>query len=179
MLPSHDSHGGAPVLATERLVLRGHRRDDFEPCLAMWSDRAVTRYIGGKPFAADEVWSKILRYAGLWSLLGFGYWAIEERRSGRFVGEVGFADFKRDLVPSFDGAPEIGWALAPWAHSAGVASEAVGAALAWADAHLDVARTVCLINPENGASIRLAGKMGYREFARTLHKERPTILFER
>src|SRR4051812_2186757 len=106
MLPSHDSHGGAPGLATERLLLRAHRPDDFEPCLAMWSDAAVTCYIGGKPFAADEVWGKILRYAGLWSLLGFGYWAIEERRSGRFVGEVGFADFKRDLVPSFGGAPE-------------------------------------------------------------------------
>ena len=145
----------------------------------MWSDPAVTRYIGGKPFAADEVWGKILRYAGLWSLLGFGYWAVEDRTSGRFVGEVGFADFKRDLAPSFSGAPEIGWALASWAHGAGMASEAVGAAIAWADAHLDATRTVCLINPDNAASIRVAGKSGYREFARTHYKDRPTILFER
>jgi RimJ/RimL family protein N-acetyltransferase len=65
MPPPHGNPGGAPVLATERLVLRRHRRDDFEPCLAMWSDPAVTRYIGGKPFAADEIWGKILRYAGL------------------------------------------------------------------------------------------------------------------
>jgi RimJ/RimL family protein N-acetyltransferase len=179
MPPPHGNPGGAPVLATERLVLRRHRRDDFEPCLAMWSDPAVTRYIGGKPFAADEVWGKILRYAGLWSLLGFGYWAVEDRASGRFVGEVGFADFKRDLAPSFAGAPEIGWALASWAHGAGMASEAVGAAIAWADAHLDATRTVCLINPDNAASIRVAGKSGYREFARTHYKDRPTILFER
>ena len=37
---------------------------------------------------------------GLWSLLGFGYWAIEEKAAGGFVGELGFADFKRDIEPS-------------------------------------------------------------------------------
>jgi RimJ/RimL family protein N-acetyltransferase len=179
MSPVHDTAGAVPVIETERLRLRGHRLDDFADCLAMWGDPAVTRHIGGKPFPAEEVWAKILRYAGHWALLGFGYWVIEETASGRFVGEVGFADFKRRIEPSFGGAPEIGWALAPWAHGTGRATEAVGAARAWGEAHFGEVPTVCLISPDNAASIRVAAKCGYREFARTTYKDRPTILFQR
>jgi RimJ/RimL family protein N-acetyltransferase len=179
MFPSHDINDRIPILATERLVLRGHRPDDFAVCHQMWSDPIVTLYIGGTPFSAEAVWAKMLRYAGLWSLLGFGYWLVEDRASGRFAGELGFADFKRDLAPSFAGVSEIGWAFASWAHGVGIASEAVGAIVAWADAQLGVPRTVCLINPDNAASLRVAAKSGYREFARTVYKERPTILLQR
>jgi RimJ/RimL family protein N-acetyltransferase len=168
-----------PRIETTRLRLRGHRVEDFGHCAAMWADVGVVRHIGGRPFSAEESWGKILRYAGLWSLLGFGYWAIEEKASGRFAGEVGFADFKREIAPSFAGAPEIGWALTPWAQGNGFATEAVGAAVAWGDERLAAARTVCMIDPENAASIRVAEKCGYREFARTTYKGQPTILYGR
>jgi RimJ/RimL family protein N-acetyltransferase len=168
-----------PTIETARLRLRGHRLEDFSDCAAMWADPAVTRHIGGRPFSREEVWSKILRYAGLWALLGFGYWAIEEKASGRFAGEVGFADFKREIEPSFGGLPEIGWALASWAHGRGFATEAVGAAVAWGDRHFGTRQTVCLIDPHNAASIRVAEKCGYREFERTKYKNQPTILFRR
>jgi RimJ/RimL family protein N-acetyltransferase len=168
---------GIPVLTTAHLTLRGSRSDDLEASAAMWSDAAVTRFIGGKPSTREETWARLLRYVGHWAILGFGYWVIEERASGRFVGEVGFADFKRDLKPSIEGTPEIGWALAPWAQ--GWATEAVRAALAWGDRELPARRTVCLIAPENEPSIRLARKCGYTEFSRTTYKSQPTVIFER
>jgi len=168
-----------PTVETARLRLRGHRAEDFDDCAAMWADPRVVRHIGGRPFPAEETWAKILRYAGLWSLLGFGYWAVEERASGRYVGDVGLADFKRDVQPSFDGAPEIGWALMPWAQGKGFATEAVGAAVGWGDRHLAAAATVCMIDPDNAASIRVAEKCGYREFAHATYKGHPTILFRR
>jgi RimJ/RimL family protein N-acetyltransferase len=40
-------------------------------------------------------------------------------------------------------------------------------------------RTVCLITPDNLASIRVAEKCGFKEFARTTYKDQPTILFDR
>jgi len=168
-----------PTIETTQLRLRGHRIEDLGDCAAMWADAGVVRHIGGRPFSTEESWGKILRYAGLWSLLGFGYWAIEEKASGRFAGEVGFADFKREIAPSFAGAPEIGWALASWAHGNGFATEAVSAAVAWGDEHLGAARTVCMIDPENAASIRVAEKCGYREFAHATYKGQLTILYER
>jgi len=169
----------APIIETSRLRLRGHRADDLAACAAMWADPAVTRYIGGRGSTEEEAWARILRYAGLWALLGFGYWAIEDRASGRFVGEAGFADFKRDITPALGGAPEIGWALAPWAHGRGLATEAVAAALAWGDRRFGGSPTVCLIDPANHPSLRIAEKTGFREFARATYKATPTILLRR
>ncbi|HEY8312812.1 MAG TPA: GNAT family N-acetyltransferase [Candidatus Baltobacteraceae bacterium] len=169
----------ASVLETERLKLRGHGLDDLADCAAMWSDPAVTRYIGGKPFSAQQVWMKILNYTGHWALMGFGYWVIEEKATGYFVGELGFADFKREMEPSIKGIPELGWALAPSMHGKGYATEAARAAVAWGDTRFERARTVCLISPENVASIRVAEKIGYKEYRRTAYNGEPTLLFAR
>ena len=168
-----------PILETERLRLRGHWLDDFAKCAAMWADPAVIRYIGGKPLTEEESWTRFLRYAGHWSLLGFGYWVAEEKTSGKFVGEIGFADYKRDLEPSLKGVPEIGWVLASSAHGRGYATEAVRAAVEWGDRHFAGARTACIIAPDNLASIRVAEKCGYRKAQVATYKGHPTIVFER
>ncbi|HEV3049654.1 MAG TPA: GNAT family N-acetyltransferase [Longimicrobium sp.] len=172
------THPIAPTLDTERLTLRAHTPADFDECAEMWGDPRVTEFIGGRPSTAEEAWTRVLRYAGMWALLGFGYWVVRERDTGRFVGEVGFADFRREVTPPLD-APEAGWVLAPWAHGRGYATEAVRAALAWGDAHLAAPRTVCMIAPENAASIRVAQKLGFHEFARTRFKGDDTLLFQR
>jgi RimJ/RimL family protein N-acetyltransferase len=169
----------APILQTERLRLRPHRVDDFADLAAMWGDPLVTRHIGGQPSTAEESWSRLARYAGFWALLGFGFWVIEERATGSYVGEAGFADFKRETTPTLGGAPEAGWVLAPSSHGKGFATEAVRAALAWGDAHLPSRRTVCTIDPANTASIRVAHKCGYSEYARGSYKGSPAILLER
>ena len=168
-----------PILETERLKLRGHRLHDFTHCAAMWADPTVTRHIGGKPLTEEESWTKFLRYAGHWSLLGFGYWLVEEKQTGNFLGEIGFADYKRDLQPSLKGIPEIGWVLASQSHGRGYATEAVRAAVAWGDAHLPSARTACIIDPENLPSIRVAVKCGYRELQLATYKGQPTMMFVR
>jgi RimJ/RimL family protein N-acetyltransferase len=179
MVPAHYRENAIPIIDTARLTLRGHRPEDFGDSVAMWGDPEVARYITGKPSSREEVWSRFLRYAGHWSVMGFGFWMIQEATSGRFVGEVGFMDFKREIQPSFDGVPETGWVLARWARRKGFATEAVRAALKWGATHFKSERTVCLINPENLASIRVAEKCGYRESARTTYKGQTTIVFER
>ena len=168
-----------PTLETERLRLRGHRLDDFAACAAMWGDPIVTRHIGGKPLSPEEAWAKILRYAGLWSLLGYGYWAVEEKATGEFAGELGFADFKRDLQPPLGDMPEAGWALVSRVHGKGYATEAIRAVTSWGDQHFGAVRTACIIHPDNIASIRVAEKCGYREYRRTLYKEHEVILLAR
>ena len=168
-----------PIIETERLRLRGHQLTDFPRSAAMWSAPEVTRYISGRPFTEEESWSRLLRYVGHWSLLGFGYWVVEEKVAGTFVGEVGFADYHRDLQPSLDGAPEIGWVLAPSAHGQGYATEAVHAVVAWGDSHFGSVRTACIIAPENTASIRVATKCGYREHGRATYKGEATLIYAR
>jgi RimJ/RimL family protein N-acetyltransferase len=168
-----------PRIETERLILRGHRLEDFSILAALWADPQVTRFIGGRPQTRDESWARLMRYVGHWQLLGYGYWVVEAKIDGRQAGEIGFADFKRDITPSLDGMPESGWVLAPWAHGRGYATEAMKAALSWGDRLLGGKTTTCIISPENVASIRVAEKCGYREFCRTDFKGSPTIQFRR
>jgi RimJ/RimL family protein N-acetyltransferase len=170
---------GVPVIETERLQLRIHRLDDLAHCAAMWADAEVTRFIGGRPLTEEETWARLLRYAGHWALLGFGYWLVEEKITSNFVGEVGFADHKRDIEPSLKEMPEIGWVIATPAHGRGYATEAVRAALKWGDAHFPLDRTCCIIDPENIPSIRVAEKCGYQESQLASYKGKPTKLFVR
>ena len=122
---------------------------------------------------------RLLRYAGHWSLLGFGYWVAEERATGAFVGELGFADYRRDMEPRLDDIPEAGWVFASAAHGNGYATEAVQAILAWGKNHFASPQTACLIHPDNAPSLRVAEKCGYRENVRTSYKGEPTILLIR
>jgi RimJ/RimL family protein N-acetyltransferase len=167
-------------LDTERLTLRVHRLEDFPDTLAMWSDPVVTRYIGGKPSTEEEAWQRLLRYAGHWTLLGYGFWALRERGTARFLGEAGFINGRRAIEPPFGDALEVGWALVPAAHGKGFATEAVRAVLGWGETHFGKdRRMVCMIDPGNLASVRVAQKVGFREYARTTYKGEPTIVFER
>jgi RimJ/RimL family protein N-acetyltransferase len=167
-----------PVLETERLRLRGHELADFDSAAAMWADPDVVRHISGKPSTREESWARLLRYPGHWRLLGFGFWLIEEKASGRFVGEGGFGNFKRDIDPPLD-APEQGWALAPWAHGQGFAYEAMRTAIDWGEAFFRRSDFVCMIAPGNAPSLRLAEKLGYREYVRTAYKGEPAVLLRR
>lgn len=136
------------------------------------------RHILGRASTREESWSRLLRYAGHWSLLGFGFWAIEEKGGASFVGELGVAEFQRQIEPTFDGDPEAGWVLMPNAHGKGYATEAMRAVLAWSDRELSC-RVGCIIAPENTASIRLAEKLGFVEWQSTAHNGETMLMFRR
>jgi len=169
---------GVPVLATERLILRGHVREDFPAYAAMWADPDVTRHITGKPCTEEESWARFMRGMGHWALMGFGFWSIH-LKDGTRIGEAGFLDVKRDLVPSLEGIPEIGWGFVSAVHGKGYASEAVRAILAWGEERFGKRRFACIISPENAPSLKLAARMGFREAARTTYHELPTVVLYR
>src|SRR5205807_7692335 len=102
---------------------------------AMWADPAFVQFSGGAPLSEEDSWARFLKPPGHWHLLGFGFWAIEEKATRRFVGDVGFADQHRGIEPSLRGIPEIGWALAVQAQAKGHATEAALAAIEWGNSH--------------------------------------------
>ena len=167
-----------PIIETERLVLRDHRLSDFDAYVAMWAGPVVTRFIGRRPRTRDETWIRFLRHAGMWHHLGFGFWAIEEKASGRLVGEGGFHELKRNMSPSLEGTLETGWSLLPEAHGKGYATEAVAAMLGWATTHHAGKAITCFIDPENTASIRVAKKNGFVERTRADFGGEPVIVFD-
>jgi len=153
--------GIAPLIETKRLRLRGFLASDLDAQAAMNADARVVRYAGGQRLSREESWRRLLAGVGLWEVLGYGLWAVERKEDGLFLGNVGFFDYKRDMTPSIEGQPEIGWFFAVHAHGKGYASEAVAAALAWADDALAGQEIVAIIDGDNAASIRVAKKAGF------------------
>jgi RimJ/RimL family protein N-acetyltransferase len=170
---------GEPVIVTERLVLRQYRVSDFEPLRRMAAAPEMFLHSERGAMTREEAWGRLLRHAGHWHLLGFGIFAVEERATGRFVGETGVADFRRDLGPEFDPFPESTWSIVPEAQGRGYASEAADAALTWLARQGLGAETVCLIHVENVASLRVAAKLGYRPVREVEYRGYRARLFRR
>ena len=142
----------APRIETARLVLRAHRMQDFPPFAAFFASDAA-RYVGG-PIPAARCWHGFAGDVGAWELMGFGGWAIEEKATGAFAGQVGL-----NHPPHFPEA-EIGWILMPGFEGRGYATEAALAARAHAYGTLGWTTAVSYIDPENARSIALARRIG-------------------
>ena len=168
-----------PVLETDRLVLRPHRVQDFAGVAALWAEPEVVQFISGKPSTPSESWTRLLRYIGHWQALGYGYWAVTLRGGGKFIGEVGFADYRREMQPPLDGVPEAGWVLAAEVHGQGLATEAVHRIHQWAAEATDWAETACIFDPAHAVSQKVARKLGYEPAGEALYKGNQTLVMKR
>lgn len=166
-------------LETDRLVLTPPTIDDFEEMHLMWSDREVVAQVIDSPLTREEVWAHLHRIVGHWGLLGFGHWIVRERIGRKFVGEVGFFRFKRTLTPDFDKVHEIGWMIAKDSQGLGYATEAAVAALQWLEADSRCQETVCIIAPDNLASLALAKKLSYEIENETTYRGKSVLILRR
>lgn len=175
----------APLLHCDRLILRPFRRDDFDAIYAIGADVGITRYMGGAVVSRSAAWEKFLRGPAMWLMLGYGMWIAERRSDSAVLGQIGFADFMRDMDPPLADMPEMAWVLGGGGAEAslgqGYGSEALAAVLAWGDAHLGplFPKFQCIIAPENTPSLRLAQKFGFTEVRRTDYKDGVVIVLER
>ncbi|HEX8419107.1 MAG TPA: GNAT family N-acetyltransferase [Sphingomonas sp.] len=165
------------MIETDRLVLSRPTLADLDDSVAMTGEAAVMAFIGGKPLTREEAWNKLLRNIGHWDAFDYGLFTVRERVGGNFVGEIGLAHFARGFGDAFDPFPEGAWILARAGHGHGYASEAVTAAHDWMARTHDAARTVCIIDPANTASMRVAVKLGYVPFGEVEYRGgRPVML---
>jgi len=168
-----------PTIETERLILRPYRRDDFTPYSALFANPEVTRFIGGVPFSREQAWTRFLRQVGMWHYFGFGFFALQEKETGHFIGEAGFHDLHRVISPTLEGTMETGWALSPLSHGRGLATEAVAAALTWGDQHFPALKKTCIIDTANHASLRVAAKLHFREARRSVYHGAQVVICEK
>lgn len=149
-----------PMINTTHLTLRGMRAEDFRRFAQIWTKPDVVAQITGKPRSKAQSWDAFLRNAGHWQITGFGQWAIQPRGQEDLAGQVGFFFGSRALGDDFDPFPEAGWVLDPDMQGRGLGFEAALAAHEWFD-RIITGRTVCIITPENSASLKVAEKLGY------------------
>lgn len=150
----------APQLETTRLVLKQFTLDDFPALKACWATPEMAKINGGENPTAEMVWIRLLRYIGHWQALGYGYWAVFEKSTNRFIGSFGFQDAHRDITPALK-YPEAGWTLIPEARGKGYATEALAEILRWADRTFS-SHVCCIIDEENQRSNYLAERFGFQ-----------------
>ncbi|KPB71936.1 GNAT family N-acetyltransferase [Pseudomonas cannabina] len=117
-----------PILKLDsaRLLMRQWRDDDLPVFAAMCTDPQVMRYFPA-PLSRLESAAMIGRLRGHFAELGFGFWALERKDTGEFIGFTGLhvVGFKAPFTPAI----EIGWRLAREHWGLGFASEAAWTAL--------------------------------------------------
>lgn len=160
-----------PNLSTDRLILRAHDIRDVDEQFNLYRDPAVQEFIRGLPLTREDAWHRFLRYAGHWSLFGYGMFAVFERGNGSLIGEVGLAHFQRGLGADFDAAPEAAWLFAGGAHGRGYAIEAMETLMGWFDCTRPEKRCVCIIDTQNAPSVRLAARLDFQAYGSAKYRE--------
>lgn len=140
---------------TERLLLRQWRIKDFDAYAEYYAEDRTAKYVGGVS-DRDQAWRRMACLIGHWALRGYGYWAVEEKESGAFVGCVGlwFSQGWPEL--------ELGYWLMPNGQSKGYATEAGVKSRDYAWKVVGAKSLVSYIHPENEPSKRVAEKLGAR-----------------
>ena len=164
--------GPVPVLRTERLVLRAFTQHDFEAFARIVSDPEVVRYLdGGAPISREECWRGMALFIGHWHLRGYGWWAVEDRRSGDFLGRIGL--YNPEGWPGI----EVGWLLRRDVWGAGLATEGASAALTFAFDVVGASHVISLIDARNTRSIRVAEKIGERYEQELDHNDKAVVVY--
>lgn len=143
-----------PRLETERLILRADRPGDFEAYAGFMADADFTRFINGEPMTRGDAWRSLAYGAGHWTLRGYGFWAVERKSDGAYLGRVGMTN------PEGWPGLEVGWIIGKPYWRQGYATEAARAAMNYAFLTQPVERIISSIAPDNVASQGVARKLG-------------------
>jgi RimJ/RimL family protein N-acetyltransferase len=169
----------APRIETDRLILREFRAGDLDAHAATLGNAEVMRHIGGSAVNREDSWRRLLMGVGMWSLVGMGPWAVELKSDGRMIGHCGFFQFNRDIEPLILGEPEMGWIFDRSVHGQGIAFEACGAALQWAEREIAAQSYPAIIDLENSPSMKLAERLGFVRQPDGVYRDAPIAFFRR
>lgn len=152
------------TLSTARLILRPHQPDDLDDLVSFHSDPDVVRFlpwpVRDRPATEAALAVKLgqgaLTEPGAWLVL-----AIEERGSGRVIGEV---LLKWASAEHRQG--ELGFVIAPAYQGRGYATEAAREMLRLGFDALDLHRITAVCVDDNHASARTLRRLGFTQEGR-------------
>lgn len=164
------------ILETKRLLLRHLEPGDLDSLYALYRDPEIRRYFPEGTLTYEETQEELE-----WFLHGhpkhpsLGLWATIHKESNRFIGRSG-------LLPwTIDGRDEVEVAYlidkAYWGQ--GFGTEAAQGILDYGFAVLQLPRLICMIDPDNWASIRVAQKIGMHFERRAEDETGPFLIYAR
>lgn len=145
-----------PELRTARLLLRRWRESDLGPWAAMNADPEVREHLG-ELLTRDQSDAAVALMQAEFGERGFGWWALETRETGEFIGRAGLDEVGEDMP--FAGV-DIGWRLmrSAWGH--GYATEAALACLAFGFETLGLPEVVASTTVHNLRSQAVMRRIG-------------------
>ena len=144
-------------IETERLILRPFDAKDVEDHIAMMKDENTASYLtpDGKPRPYGDEWRSAATILGHWEIRGYGFFSVNEKETGDWVGRVG------PWQPGGWPGLECGWSIVSSRWGRGYAVEAALASIKWTfDKFPDLSRIISVIDPGNANSQAVARKVG-------------------
>jgi RimJ/RimL family protein N-acetyltransferase len=156
-----DNPKGTPmnILETQRLTLRHLLPSDLDSLFALYSDPEIRRYFPEGTLSYEETKEELE-----WFLNGhparpeLGLWATIHKQTSEFIGRCGLLPWTIEERPEV----EVAYLLAKPYWGQGLATEAAQAIAQYGFEQLHLSRLICLIDPQNQASINVARKIGMR-----------------
>ncbi len=161
------------LFETDRLFVRPLSHLDLPSLTQILSDPDVMRYsVGG---VCDE--ARTLKFIdwcqACYESHGVGPWALVDKNSSNLIGFCGVGPEKLGDVEAFN----LGYRLGTQYWGNGLATEAARAALKYAFEQTQIDSVVVIIEPDHGASLRVAEKAGFHQFETRDFHGRPVRLY--
>jgi len=159
------------LFTTARLGFRYWQANDFTAFHRLNSSEKVMEYFP-TPLSLVEsrhFWSKL---EATFATHQFGYYAVEERVTGAFIGFIGLMPVTMPL--DFAPCVEIGWRLLPNFWNQGYATEGAQRCLAYGKQELDLSEIYSFTATVNKPSERIMQKIGMQKLKTFLHPKLPT-----
>jgi [ribosomal protein S5]-alanine N-acetyltransferase len=168
---------GRTILETERLAFRALVPDDLDALAALYGDPEVRRYFPEGTLTHEETREELEWIIDVYyERYGFGLWATILRETGELIGRCGLLPWRTEATPTgelalkaadehpVEGATyeiELAYLLGKEQWGRGLGSEAARAVVDHAFGTLRLPRLICLFDPQNQASRRVAEHVGF------------------
>lgn len=145
------------ILETKRLILRHLVMADLNDLFALYNDPEIRKYFPEGVLTLEETKEELE-----WHMHGhprhpeLGLWATIHKETGKFIGRCGLLPWTIDNILEV----EIAYLIDKNFQGMGLASEAAEGILKYGFETLNLKRLICLIDPDNIASQKVAQKTG-------------------
>ena len=147
----------AIVLETPRLLLRHPHMDDLPALFALYQDPEIRRYFPEGVLSYEDTREELEWYLnGHPQYPQLGLWATVHKESGKFIGRCGLLPWEIDGKLEI----EIAYLLDKSFWHQGLATEAANGILKYAFESLKLTRLICLTDPANIPSQKVAQRIG-------------------
>ena len=149
--------------------------EDVDSFVKIYQDPGITRYTDAFCIEPQKEREHVKQYIEkVYEFFGFGVWTVLWKETGEVIGRVGFEQPYAGEAGKAAGDGEndgdddellaLGYMIArPW-QGKGIAQEVCRAALDFAREELEVSKVQVVIDAENQPSLRLAERLGVREW---------------